>query len=469
MGSFLVAAMRADLDGEAVTALSEWVSPPDYKGYYKGVLVLAGDEMEALFPVEVSEKRVWLQIIHRPTEGDFPIFSGFVECVVRKPAVHPDDAPPLVTAPNPFAVTDARYAAVQESLTAVVDITGDDDTGEIGKPGRPFLTMQAALSAIMAAEASNPSDVFVLRVKRLASYEPEVTVPEVDYRTIFLDLEPGYGATTGTLNLTITFVPGAAHSMTILLRGEMSNLYAKGISLTLVGQGGIVSGIEISDPSDEQNNPYAALSAYGDLQIQGSINAFGASGVPGKNVSLGGRVNFANNAVSISTNGSPMGSISVQDFARVCPMNGGLSVLPNLDSSILRAGVRDYRSINTYTLTSTPQQMGGYVELPSPGLWLLSGQAVVQLAGATFSSSRTISLRFRRVNNTEADVGNALEMPTQVASNQTRSLGSCALPVQLYQTIRSGDRISLFGGVSVSPSAGNLEVVGWSMLAFRVA
>ncbi len=146
-----------------------------------------------------------------------------------------------------------------------------------------------------------------------------------------------------------------------------------------------------------------------------------------------------------------------------------LSVLPNLDSSILRAGVRDYRSINTYTLTSTPQQMGGYVELPSPGLWLLSGQAVVQLAGATFSSSRTISLRFRRVNNTEADVGNALEMPTQVASNQTRSLGSCALPVQLYQTIRSGDRISLFGGVSVSPSAGNLEVVGWSMLAFRVA
>ncbi|WP_157210981.1 hypothetical protein [Verrucomicrobium spinosum] len=470
-GSLLVATLKADLDGDAGAVLAEWVLPEDYRGYYSGLLVLSSDVLDALFEEDSDlNKTLYFQISHRPTAEDHPTFSQILDWIVKRPVVQPDDAPPLVLAPDPWEDLDARYGSL-ESRTAVVDVHGDDETGQVGNASRPFLTMQAAMEAIMVATPAVPSDFFTLRVNGLAAYESEVVVDEVDYRSIFLELKPGYDASTGKLNLTINYVTSefGAHTMTLALRGDMGRITAKGIALTVIGCGvaRVTDIIDISDPSDELFNVNASLTLNGTLRVSGNLSANGASGQPGKSITLNDEVQVR--SANISPFGSGNGTLTVNGLATLGDQNSNLGVAPNYDSSLLRKSVQTYvRTAATSTLNATPQQMGGYVELPLPGIWLLSGQATVQLAGATFSTSRTITLKFHRLNNTEADVGTALAFPTQVTSAQTRSLGSCALPASVYETPRSGDRIAMYGDVSVAPSVGNLEVVQLSILAHRI-
>ncbi|WP_075090764.1 hypothetical protein, partial [Verrucomicrobium spinosum] len=370
----------------------------------------------------------------------------------------------------------------QESLTAVVDASGNDSTGTVGDPSKPYLTIQAALDDLLAAPST--FEMRTLRVRTLAATE-SVTIQEYP-GYLFLDLLPGYSNMGNFSELTVTWDAGGGHSINLYLRGEMGNLTAPGQFVNLVGvEQAKVQNIVITDGSLAESNAGGSLQAAGPLLLSGNIYGYGAAGdmstpgVPGKSVNLGNDVKWTGGGNSIQlgggsdggAGGGSAGTVTISGNASVGGQNSNMFLISNLDwNTDAKTGIVQYNRTSTDTLTATSTQLGGYVELPMPGVYLLFGHVNLQFAAATFSSSRTMTLKFRRINNTAADVGGpSLTLPTQITSSQTRSLGSCMMPLGIYVTPRSGDRIAIFGDVSVVPSAGSADVVGLSITSFKAS
>jgi hypothetical protein len=103
------------------------------------------------------------------------------------------------------------------------------------------------------------------------------------------------------------------------------------------------------------------------------------------------------------------------------------------------------------------------------GKYKIRGWAVVQFNGATFASSRTVTLKVRRTNNTAADLtGGSVTLVTGVTTTQTGTLAIVSWETDDYVTTNTGDILSIFGDVSVVPSAGSLDVVEAWIRAERV-
>ena len=119
-----------------------------------------------------------------------------------------------------------------------------------------------------------------------------------------------------------------------------------------------------------------------------------------------------------------------------------------------------------YTLTATAAAVAfgtksPAIVLPEKGKWLISGYAVLRYEGATFASARTTTLKLRRTNNTAADIGEdgSRTLLTGVVTTLTDIAGQIIIPPTVYETANTDDAITLFGDVSVLPSAGTFTIV----------
>lgn len=136
--------------------------------------------------------------------------------------------------------------------------------------------------------------------------------------------------------------------------------------------------------------------------------------------------------------------------------------------------VTTYGSGTAYALTTTPAaiDMGTSdptLVLDKAGTYLLFAQVNLQFAGATFASSRTVTLKLRRTNNTPADVtGSSTAMATGVTSTVTGTMANVWLPPVVYTTVNTNDIIVPFADVSTGPTAGALNATEAAIVAVRI-
>ena len=126
-----------------------------------------------------------------------------------------------------------------------------------------------------------------------------------------------------------------------------------------------------------------------------------------------------------------------------------------------------YSSGTVYTLTNASALVDfgttdPTITLSVAGTWKISGGVYIHYAGATFAANQTVTFKFRRTNNTAADLTNGTT-PTITLNIVTTFTGGdmyIALPTVYYTTSNSNDVISIYGGLSVAPSAGSMTAIG---------
>lgn len=125
-----------------------------------------------------------------------------------------------------------------------------------------------------------------------------------------------------------------------------------------------------------------------------------------------------------------------------------------------------------YTLTATPAALDfgttdPSVTLAQTGTYLIIGSVNVKYTGATFAASRTVTLKWRRTNNTATDLGTATPTLTDIITALTYTFGVVPLSPLIY-TAAAGDVVTIFGDVSVLPTAGAIDCVGAEIYAIRL-
>lgn len=119
-------------------------------------------------------------------------------------------------------------------------------------------------------------------------------------------------------------------------------------------------------------------------------------------------------------------------------------------------------TVYTLTATSAAVDFGTtdpVVVLPYAGRWLLSANAQMDNVAATYASSRVLTLKLRRTNNTAADItGGSVVSQTGVTTTVTGQLWQATIPPTLYDTSNTDDSITLYADVSVIASAGSSTV-----------
>lgn len=102
-------------------------------------------------------------------------------------------------------------------------------------------------------------------------------------------------------------------------------------------------------------------------------------------------------------------------------------------------------------------------------MYLLLARVRVDYTGATFAAVRTGTLKLRRTNNTAADIANStVQYLTDIITTLTYTLEVIDLPPIVYTTTNSDDSISIFGDISVVPTAGSLDTVEASIVAVKI-
>lgn len=128
-------------------------------------------------------------------------------------------------------------------------------------------------------------------------------------------------------------------------------------------------------------------------------------------------------------------------------------------------------------LTATPTAItftgGGAVQpaivLNKAGTYLLLGRAELDYNAATFAGVRTATLKLRRTNNTPADLtAGSMTALTEIITALTYTMGVYMLPPIIYTTAVATDAITIFGDISIIPSAGSLDVNAASLVAIRL-
>lgn len=134
-----------------------------------------------------------------------------------------------------------------------------------------------------------------------------------------------------------------------------------------------------------------------------------------------------------------------------------------------------YAAGTAYALTATPTALDFGTTDPATiittaGTYLIFARVNLQLAGATFAASRTVTLKLRRTNNTAADLTNgSTALATGVTSTVTGTLAVVPLAPIVYTTTNTDDAITIFGDVSVIPTAGALNATEANIVMIRIS
>jgi hypothetical protein len=131
-----------------------------------------------------------------------------------------------------------------------------------------------------------------------------------------------------------------------------------------------------------------------------------------------------------------------------------------------------YASGTAYTLTGSAAQLAFGTTSPgitiqNGGTYLIQGSVGVKYNGATYAGAQTITLKFRRTNNTATDLtsgSRTVELPVLTTFTGGDVMN---LPSVVY-TATAGDIVQIFGVVSATPSAGSVQTDSAELLAIRL-
>lgn len=146
----------------------------------------------------------------------------------------------------------------------------------------------------------------------------------------------------------------------------------------------------------------------------------------------------------------------------------------DLDSLSINYNLSVYAAGTAYALTATSAALDfGTTDpalvLDKAGTYLLQATANLQYVGATFAANRTVTLKLRRTNNTAADVANSsVVLGTNIVTTVNGTLDVVVFPPVIYVTTAITDSITIFGDVSVVPTAGALSATQASIVAIRL-
>jgi len=133
-----------------------------------------------------------------------------------------------------------------------------------------------------------------------------------------------------------------------------------------------------------------------------------------------------------------------------------------------------YAAGTAYSLTATPTALNFGTTSPAltidaAGTYLLMAKVRVDYNAATFAAVRTGTLKFRRTNNTAADLTNGSNgFKTDIITTLTYTLAEITLAPIIYVTTATNDALTIFGDISVIPTAGSLDCVEACIVAVRL-
>lgn len=181
--------------------------------------------------------------------------------------------------------------------------------------------------------------------------------------------------------------------------------------------------------------------------------------------------------VNIGNSKNPVTSLAVKDLIVTnSETYTGINTAKGfnlLDGADKNTDVETYAAGTAYALTATSAALTFGTTSPvltfvNSGTYLIFAKANLEYAGATFAASRVVTLKLRRTNNTAADLTNgSTVVNTAIVTTVTAVLANSALPVIKY-VATAGDIITIFGDVSVVPTAGALNATEASIVAMRL-
>lgn len=160
-------------------------------------------------------------------------------------------------------------------------------------------------------------------------------------------------------------------------------------------------------------------------------------------------------------------------FASFCAFPSNAVRPPSTPSPITGAIASQASAGTAYTLTNTAAAADfgttdPVITIPGPGTYLIMGSVNVLYNAATFAANRTVTLKFRRTNNTAADIGVARTFQTRIITAITDGAGTFQIPNTVYTTRNSNDSITIFADVSVLPTAGSIQATQAEIFALRI-
>lgn len=153
----------------------------------------------------------------------------------------------------------------------------------------------------------------------------------------------------------------------------------------------------------------------------------------------------------------------------------GTSVVLNLaDGADKNHEVATAASGTAYSLTNTSAALTFGTSSPTlvldkAGTYLILGRYNLKYNGATFAAARTVTMKLRRTNNTPADLtGGSTTLTTDIVTTKTFTFSAGMLPPIVVTTANTNDIITIFGDVSVVPTAGSLDAIEANIIAVRL-
>lgn len=162
------------------------------------------------------------------------------------------------------------------------------------------------------------------------------------------------------------------------------------------------------------------------------------------------------------------------DVAPGSTISAGMGVSPSGTQPALST-LSVYAAGSAYSLTATPALLNfgttdPELTITSPGTWLIFARVRYDYTAATFAAVRTVTSKLRRTNNTAADLTNgSSSWKTDIITTLTYTAAIHVLPPVVYTTANSDDVISIFGDVSVVPSAGTLDAIEAEIVALKIS
>lgn len=109
------------------------------------------------------------------------------------------------------------------------------------------------------------------------------------------------------------------------------------------------------------------------------------------------------------------------------------------------------------------------VIIAQAGTYLIRGRVHVYYNGATFAAVRDLELKYRRTNNTAADLADGSTIVyCEIATTRTGTFVVVEMPEVVYTTDNLDDNVAIYGQVSALPSAGSLDAIEAHIIAQRV-
>ena len=132
-----------------------------------------------------------------------------------------------------------------------------------------------------------------------------------------------------------------------------------------------------------------------------------------------------------------------------------------------------YLSGTAYTVTGSLAAVTGgttspTITLPTAGTYFIYGDLDSNYVGATFAANQTLTQELYRTNNTPGVISSSPAVITlNVVTTFTGTAATSNVHGVIY-TASAGDTITVYAGLSATPSAGSVTITGGGLYAIRL-